>query len=436
MSEKSSFWSQVDKKTVLRFGVAAILLWVGFVAIFYGYYAWSDAQVVSENKNLLANIDLSQPAEESTFTPAFEESPTSTTPPSAEDLYAHRDLMDYYMQQGRADKSLPHEERIAPFFKGDSSFLIRSTKLSLDIGDYSGALQKAKAALENRPDDLSLQNMKLMAMYRLGNVDSTLTEGEKLLQNHPRDIELLTTLGTMEIESKKGQPDNDRYLRRALEIKPGYLPAMYQIGRKLHREGNYHDARFTFEKILEQDPTQSKARAQLAMTYFYLGLDDLAEKTYRTTLVLSPQDYNSWYNFGEFHLAKSYRAESIKEKRIFLRQALDEYQSALLYNPNHPQANFRLGVLLSGNKEYKEAINHLELALQNDPNNVRVLLQLSIAFEKLSMNEEALDFLQRAFRIDPHNKAVIFKIRELTAQAKDSASTSLSGWASLVKKLY
>jgi|GEM_PF-5292021 len=464
MSKLKEFWGQVDHKTVWRFGVLATFLWLLFVGLFYSYFLWSDSQLISENKEVLKEIRLADSEGRAVFSPQFSEgiasspaeSPSkSGTAPLAhrnnsfdekwnnqsenallptgpktlptEDIYAHKDLMDKYLSSGRPDLAYAHEQRISQIFQNDIVFLQKSARMSLDLGNFSDAHSKAQKALQLNPKLPEAISTYLMSLYRMGYTDSVLAMGPQFIEKYPLNLELLTTLGTIEIEARSKEAGNDRWLKKALSIDPDYSPALYQLGRKGHKEGNFDDARQAFEQILTKEPTHAKARGQLAVTYFYLGLDELAEKAYLTALALNPEDFNTWYNFGEYNLTRSYRTSQLKEGRSYLIKALENYQTALALNPGHPQANFRLGVLLLGNKQFREAITHLEKTLQDNPGHIRALLQLSLAYEGLNMPTEALAYLERAFKLDPGNKAVIFKIRELSTWLESKPKKSISG---------
>lgn len=413
MEVVKQFWKGVDKKIVLRFSVIAGILWVGLVAFFWTFFNYSEDKLIESKADVLKEIKTNSFETPQKSNPEFID-PYNSSPPPAEDLYAHRELMEIYYKEGRVDRSSIHQSRIEKFFIRDSAFLRQSAEITHNLGEYAKSLELLEKALEFRPTDHQLLSLKMLSQYRLGQVNETLKEARELVEKYPDSPELHTALGTMEFESEQSLIRPDYHLLQALQLQPGYIPAMYQMGRKFLLEGNYQDALSFFQNILEQDPTQTKARGQLAITYYYLGKDVEAEKTYQTTLALNPQDYNTWYNYGEFNLAKSYSLEKVQEKRVRMHQALDCYLNAIKHNPTHPDANFKLGVLLNWNKQNKEAITHLENTLRARPDDVRALIQLSVAYENLSMNTEALDILKRAFRLNPNNKAVIEKIKQLS----------------------
>ncbi len=418
MEKVKNLWSQVEKRTLIIVGSGAVAVWLLMVGLF-----WLTLKMAPpvpsepEMNNIMAEMDP-QVLEEteagetsSDFSPQFREGDNY---PPTEDLYAHRELMELYLKKGSYSRSSAHLKQIEKYFKNDPEFAQKSAEISLALGKYESSLEKAREALKENPESVDLKDIELHSMYRLGQVNNALALGEQFLKQHPNDLKLLTTLGMMEIESRQGQAGNARYLKKALNKNPKYVPALYQMGRKHKLEGNYADAKSVFKKAIQEDPANGKLRGQMGMVHYYLNEDKLAEKEYRMALHLNPQDFNTWYNLGELLLARSYNSKNNTKQKENRREAFESYQSALEFYPQHRMANFRVGVLLNGNNQFKEAIPHFNIVLDLDPEDLKTLLQIAAAYEHLSDKSSAQEYLQRAFQIDPTHKLVIHKLRQLS----------------------
>ncbi|HKP96368.1 MAG TPA: tetratricopeptide repeat protein, partial [Fibrobacteria bacterium] len=263
-----------------------------------------------------------------------------------------------------------------------------------------------------RPDDMRVKVQSVEAQYRQGKVQKALAEAKAVVKEHPGELAMLTTLGTMEVEMGPGHHDYGKSLQAALKLKPDYAPALYLQGRKAQLEGNYRDAETAFRKVLKLEPQNAKAHGQLGIALYHLGKGKEAEKEYRLELGMNPQDYNTWFNLGELQLSQAAEEFDPAPIQVLRAGAMESYLKALALNPDIPQAHYRVGVLLNGNGQYKEAIRHLEASLKADSRHVPTLVQLSLAFENLKQPERARAYLTKAYEIDPLNKVVLFKLKQ------------------------
>jgi len=411
-------WSTVDKKTLTLFGGIAFGLWIMMIGIFfmtmqsYDILPQEDTEELFEDTklNLKEDGEFSVIPELEDFTPEFQE---NTKIPASENLYAHKELMELYLKRGNYSRSSNHLELIEKYFKNDSAFLEKSVELFHALGQFNKAQVKAVEALKFDPENIKLQNIEIRSLYRMGSVNEAMTLALERLKKNPTNLELLTTLGMMEIESKSGVAGNSRYLKKALKINPKYVPALYQIARKHKLEGNYSDSRAVLLRAIKLEPANAKLHGHLGAVYYYLNRDNLALKKYETALILNPLDFNTWYNLGELQLARSY-IEKSKEKKMAKRlSAFESYQKAIELYPSHEKANFRIGVLLAVNLQFKEAIQHF-MVVRAQSEDVRVLLQIASAYEHLGQLQIASEYLTKAFQIDPTHKVVIHKLKLLS----------------------
>lgn len=140
------------------------------------------------------------------------------------------------------------------------------------------------------------------------------------------------------------------------------------------------------------------------MVYYYLENKILAKKSYLTAIALNPKDFNTLYNLGELYYIAFGDTEN----------ALREYNATLKINPDHVDANFKVGLICLRNNMTKESIHYFRDALKTDPENVRILLQLGVAYEKIGDQEKALKVYQKIVGVDALNSIAIQKIKYLS----------------------
>ncbi len=324
-----------------------------------------------------------------------------------------RQLVQEYAQNGQIDKALPFVDRALAAGGNPPEFLALAARILMAHGRYAQARDLAETALIRLPQRKDLSVLAMMAQYREGKVDEAMVKAMELLQKQPRDVDLLTALGTMHSEQRPEDATADGYLAQALKIKPKHIPALYQVGRREMRAKQFVEAQKTFERILEWQPGYAKAQAQLGMALYYQEQFEEARQALITALKRSPKDYNTWYNLGEVYLQQ---AGQVGVKQIDIVEAIRQraftcYNQTIDLQPQHPQAHFRLGMLLLGNNQPKEAARHLEFAVQKQKDWVAAWLQLSLAYEALEQFDKAREAITKAYALDPLNKVVALKMR-------------------------
>jgi len=349
------------------------------------------------------------------------EPPPPPSVPSAEllagldsfDTRAHRELASIYAERQDYEKSIEHARRIAPWLEEDLEFQGQIGKTFLSAGDPSEAVPHLAKALKLGGKNVEIEADLALAKFRAQGPDSGLASIHQAMQDFPSNPLLMTHEAAMFGEGKDKGDAGDKMFRKLVQQFPHFAEARYQYGRFLMNQGNYASSLNELQQALKLNALDPRVHARQGMALFHLGRDAEAEVAYKTALAMNPKDYNTWYNLGDLHLSIANESDrpSIFSQRT--RAALEAYLTSLANHPDHPEAHYRVGVILSANKQYREAILHLQQALQADPQSVRVLIQLAAAWEALGDKPQAWELVQQAYQIDPFNQLVIDQFRRL-----------------------
>ncbi|HSQ41129.1 MAG TPA: tetratricopeptide repeat protein [Fibrobacteraceae bacterium] len=337
------------------------------------------------------------------------------------DTRAHRELARIYADQQDFQNSLLHARRVAPWLEEDLEFQKQYGQTFLAAGSPAEAIPHlAKAIQLGDTSPEALADLAL-AKFRGQNPDSGLTAIRSAIKTYPNNPLLATHEAAMFGEVKDHGAAGDSLFRRLVAKFPQYAEARYQYGRFLMNQGNCASSLRELEAAIRLDPLDPRVHARRGMALFYLGRDSEAERAYKTALAMNPRDYNTWYNLGELDLSLANESDrpSVFAKRT--RMALEAYLAALANHPDHPEAHYRVGVILNANRQNREAIRHLEIALQHNPRSVPTLLQLAAAWEALGDKSRAWDFAQQAYELDPFNQVVIAQYRRLKGEAENAS---------------
>ncbi len=114
----------------------------------------------------------------------------------------------------------------------------------------------------------------------------------------------------------------------AAAVEPDSSMAHYGVGLVLASEGKWAAAMPELRRATALDPTNSRARNNLAVAYLHLGMLDLAENTLLETLAREGAfNFRAWYNLAEVHRARGR-----------WRASCDALRRALAINPGYTRA--------------------------------------------------------------------------------------------------
>ena len=232
-------------------------------------------------------------------------------------------------------------------------------------------------------------------------------------------------LGAYLSNNEKDYQSAVREFAKALQIRPAYDDAHYNMGTALVHLGKMHEAAAHLERAIALDPTNPQAHNNLGMIYSDGGRYAKAVDHFQTALELDPFNPEVYNNLG-LALAKSGKP----------KEAIASYQKALHLRPEYPGARnnlgvaymnagkleeavlqFRIGLSVEsdrsadlhnnlGNtllrmKEYRKAVSHYELAVRIRPRFPEAIHNLGMAFESLKQMDKAIENYSLATQLNP-----------------------------------
>lgn len=325
------------------------------------------------------------------------------------DIDAHRTAAFKYMQAGIPEKALPHLERIHALYSKDPEILSDLAFASLEAGRYGQALEFYDRLLElSGPESISASQCarRGIALFYLNRVDESSAALHGCMDRFPANAETYCFLG--QIEAYRNLPSEKAvdYFNRSIALDSTYTEAWYQLARYYMIQKVYPKARELLLKAVTINPFHSKSHSRLGMVYYYLDYPELAKKSYQTSLVLNPHDFNTCYNFGE--LLYGVLGDTV--------EALKYYKRAYTLNPKLYEASFKIGLICMGNRMFKEAVKYFEEALLVAPDEVRILLQCAVAWERLGRVDKAMECYRRVLTYDELNGVARQKLKLLAAR--------------------
>ncbi|MHA6964873.1 type IV pilus biogenesis/stability protein PilW [Zobellella denitrificans] len=195
------------------------------------------------------------------------------------------------------------------------------------------------------------------------------------------------------------------------------------LGLEYLRRGDREQAKFNIDRALSQDPRNPDVH--LAQAYFYQSVSEfeLAEKSYRQVLKLSPNHGDGLNNYGVFLCGR----ERFDEADVMFRKAVTV--------PGYVQVadTFENAALCARqNNKSQAALDYFRRALEYSPSRPRSLLGAAELAAELGDQAGALDYLARYRREHlPSPQSLWLTVR--TAQAQGRVAQAQVAGAELVR---
>jgi tetratricopeptide (TPR) repeat protein len=196
-------------------------------------------------------------------------------------------------------------------------------------------------------------------------------------------------------------------------------------GYKCLSQRAFAQAALHFEQLLELQPNNPEALAELGVALFSLGRYEEAERCYRQSLEINPMSASTLCNLATVLQSDPPEAEK------YLRQALK-------LNPKYADARSKLGLSLAFAGRLREAKGAFQKALKVDPRHAEALLGLGQIARTEGHFAEAESFVKRALKVEPKLPgawAAMNSARRVTIadsdwlkEAEEIAASGISVW--------
>ncbi len=179
-----------------------------------------------------------------------------------------------------------------------------------------------------------------------GKFDEAKMVYEQALGADSRNVYALNNLGQLLLQRQEVEGALP-FLRRAVELEPGYALAHNNLGNAYFQMGLAEEALGQYREAADADATYSIPHRNLALALHLLGRRDEAVEEYRTYFCLAPagtKDADAHFNLGV-----------MLEEGGNVDEAVEEYARALADDPRHLKALNNLGLVHFSRGEMEEA---------------------------------------------------------------------------------
>ncbi len=181
--------------------------------------------------------------------------------------------------------------------------------------------------------------------------------------------------------------------RRALEVEPDYVPALYNLGLVFRELQQFDEAEACFRRVLAVEPRDVDALFNLGALLRRSSRLGEADEVFRRALELAPDNPYLWLKLGDVCGARHTDAS--------LREAAECFRRAVELRPDLADAHYGLGNAYMAAGHPEAAAHAYRETLRLDPENAVLMLDLASTLRALGQRAEAMSLISRVLEIEP-----------------------------------
>lgn len=227
---------------------------------------------------------------------------------------------------------------------------------------------------------------------------------EDVVAKSPNDPRGYNTVGLMYYNKYGMRAKGIRYLERAVEVAPGFMAALNNLGNLYRKEGRYEEAIEVFERVIRLQPEPYEAHYNIGLAYEALGKVGKALDHFQQAVELRPDLIR-----GHKQLAENYVKTGATDT------AIQHYEVVLDSDPADINSRTALARLLAEKKEYARARAHLTQVAQAVPKNAKAHFNLGVLCMKAGDYDKAEIYFKKTLELDPDYgaaKRALIKLRQ------------------------
>ncbi len=255
-------------------------------------------------------------------------------------------------------------------------------------GKTEEALQWIQQALSKYPNNSEWRLMYARMLADDEQFKESIRQFESVASEYPDNADILYALGILFVQTKQFVEAKSNFLN-LIRFGERVNSSNYYLGHIAEQKNDLDNALFWYKKV-KGGPTYLNTQARIALVLVEQNLLDDAIAYLQNVPMDDPEEAVSLIQLG---------AELLIEKKRY-QPALDMYNHALSYTPNHPDLLYMRALLYEKMGKFKEVETSLRRLLVNEPNNINAMNALGYTLiNNTNRYREAYDLIQRAISL-------------------------------------
>lgn len=211
------------------------------------------------------------------------------------------------------------------------------------------------------------------------------------------------------------------YYKKAINVAPNNLQIKYQYAKLLSKTKAYKDAKFNFEKLIENDSLNPNFHYQLGLV-LQKQKDSLAQLYFKKAFSLDSTHQKAIFKIAKQHIIKRRFKEahqildiglnnyqenveliSLKAQAYYFQEyythAIDWFNKLINLGEKSEFIHEKLSLSYAHNSDYKDAIFHRKEALNYNPYDATAMFVIGTYYEHISDLKNAEDYMLKALKL-------------------------------------
>lgn len=269
---------------------------------------------------------------------------------------------------------------------------------------YNEARKELEKAKSLGISSARLHSDLAMAYQGLGNLELAAEQYETAIKKG-HIVSDYINLATIYKEAGKLDAALDLYAK-ALQNNPDNISIYINLGDIYLEKGEYTKAIDVLSRGLNLDSTMVAIRTNLALAYYHNRDYQKAIEEFRRVINENPNIYQAYYYLGEIYNGVEQNYEL----------AINYYEQAISYNRSYVRAYLSLGDLYLKNEETYKAMAQYLKALEYNPEYPDAHFRLALAYIQMGMKEAAIEELRKTLHLDSSNNEARLLLNRLQGE--------------------
>jgi tetratricopeptide (TPR) repeat protein len=260
-----------------------------------------------------------------------------------------------YQEAGQPDKAIAAFEEARKLSPDDPAVASYLVEANLAAKKYNAALEVARAALTQHPDDLRLVRLQAQALRHTGKADQGIALLEEALKKHADEPLAYVSLAQVYSDADR-HAQAVKVLRDAQVKFPTDDSIAFELGAVFDKAKKFGDAESAFRSLLERDPRNANALNYLGYMLAERGerLDESVGYL-KKALEIEPDNGSFLDSLGWAY----YKSDKLDLAEANLKRAADQLRSNSVIQDHYGDVLVKLG-------RYDEAVAAYNRALSGD----------------------------------------------------------------------
>jgi tetratricopeptide (TPR) repeat protein len=308
----------------------------------------------------------------------------------AEIIYPHYPQIEYglaqaYLAVGATEKASSSLNKVLLWAPNITEAAIALAKIDLQTGDPGAAIISLKKIIQKHPELIEPRLLLANTYVGQNDFDDALAVYRQIAAAAPRNSQPIVLMGRVLLR-KNLRVDARQAFDAALELNPGYFPAVEQLVLLDLADRQYDEARRLAEKQIARNSAEAAPYILLARVYLAQKAWPEAEAALLKAIQIEPNSSTAYFFVAELYFVTHQD-----------QKALADLQRAVAKNPRDRASLMLMGAIEDRQKDHSAARDAYEKVLAIDPDFSPALNNLAYLYsEDFGQLDKAFDMAQKA----------------------------------------